>query len=300
VRLVLPSALALWAGATLLLSELRWFHRRPLVERLRPYLYGDARVGSRGVLSVASFRDVVGPPARQFGARLSTLLGVSEELGLRLERIHSPFDVTAFRVRELGWCVVGFGAGSVLALILPLPPALSLLFILGGPLFAFLVAEQHLANQSAQWQRRLFLELPVVSEQLGMLLSSGYSLGGALHRLAARGGGVCRADLARVCGRIGQGLGEVEALREWAAVAGVDALDRLVSVLALNRQAGDLGRLVSEEARSIRQEAHRQTTATIERRAQQVWIPVTVATLVPGVVFLAIPFIEAMRLFAGS
>jgi hypothetical protein len=29
-------------------------------------------------------------------------------------------------------------------------------------------------------------------------------------------------------------------------------------------------------------------------------VPVTVATLVPGVIFLAIPFVEALRLFAGS
>ena len=96
-----------------------------------------------------------------------------------------------------------------------------------------------------------------------------------------------------------QGLSEVEALREWAAVARVEALDRLVPMLGLNSEAADLGRLVSEEARSIRREVHRRLVETMERRGQQVWIPVTVATLVPGVIFLAIPFIEALRLFAG-
>ena len=35
------------------------------------------------------------------------------------------------------------------------------------------------------------------------------------------------------------------------------------------------------------------------RRAQLVWIPVTIATLVPGVLFMAIPFIAAMRNFAA-
>ena len=74
-------------------------------------------------------------------------------------------------------------------------------------------------------------------------------------------------------------------------------VDRLVAVLALNREAGDLGRLISEEARTIRGDAHRELIETIERRGQQVWIPVTVATLVPGVIFMAVPFIEAMRLF---
>ena len=39
---------------------------------------------------------------------------------------------------------------------------------------------------------------------------------------------------------------------------------------------------------------------TIERRSQQVWIPVTVATLLPGVLFLAVPFVEAMSLFTSG
>jgi Flp pilus assembly protein TadB len=133
-----------------------------------------------------------------------------------------------------------------------------------------------------------------------MLLSAGYSLSAALNRLAVRGTGVAAQDLARVCGRIRQGLTEVEALREWATVAEVEALHRLVPILALNQEASDLGRLVSEEARAIRRDAHRELVETIERRSQQVWIPVTVAALVPGVLFLAVPFMQALRLFSGS
>jgi tight adherence protein C len=139
-----------------------------------------------------------------------------------------------------------------------------------------------------------------VAEQLGMLLGAGYSLGSALSRLAVRGTGACGRDLVRVTGRIRQGLTEVEALREWVAVADVEALRRLVSVLSLNRQAGDLGRLVSDEARSIRRDVHRELIETIERRGQQVWIPVTVAALVPGVIFLAVPFLDALRLFSNT
>ena len=71
-------------------------------------------------------------------------------------------------------------------------------------------------------------------------------------------------------------------------------------MLALNRQAGDLGRLIGEEARSIRRDVHRELVETIERRAQQVWVPVTVATLVPGLIFLAVPFVEALRLFSTA
>ena len=301
MRWLVLSGLVLWAGATLLLSELRWFSRPPLVQRLRPYTAeGMATPPRGGLLSVESFRDVVGPLSRSLGERLARLFGVSEELAVRLERIHSSLDVTAFRLRQVGWSVAALGIGGLVAAALrPAAPAV-LLLLLGAPLLAFLVVEQQLAAASKRWQRRLFLELPVVSEQLAMLLSAGFSLGSALNRLAARGRGACARDLRRVTGRIRQGLSETAALREWAAVARVPALDRLVPVLALNRDAGDLGRLVSEEARGIRKDVQREAVETMERRDQQVWVPVTVATLVPGVIFLSIPFVEALRLFSGS
>jgi Flp pilus assembly protein TadB len=300
LRLLVLCGLVMWVGATLLLSELRWFSRLPLVERLRPYTGASPATPARaGLLSVESVGDVVGPVARGLGERVARVFGVSEELALRLERIHSPLDVTAFRVRQLGGAVAAFGVASLASLALRPAAPVALFLLLGAPLLAFLALEQHVASASAAWQRRLFLELPVLSEQLAMLLSAGFSLGAALNRLATRGTGAGARDLARVCGRIRQGLSEVEALREWAEVVRVEALDRLVPVLALNSEAADFGRLVSEEARAIRREQHRRMVETMERRGQQVWIPVTVATLVPGVIFLAIPFIEALRLFAG-
>ena len=61
----------------------------------------------------------------------------------------------------------------------------------------------------------------------------------------------------------------------------------------------DLGRLISEEARAIRRDVQRQLIESAERRSQQVWIPVTVAALLPGMVFIAVPFLEAMRLFSA-
>lgn len=301
MRLFVLSGLVMWAGATLLLSQLRWFSRPPLVARLRPYAPGGMATQQRsGVLSVDSFREVVAPLSRRLGERMARLFGISEELAVRLERVHSPLDVTAFRLRQVGWSVAGIGIAALVSAALRPPPGLILVLLVGSPVLAFLVVEQQLASASERRKRRLFLELPVVSEQLAMLLSAGFSLGAALNRLAERGEGVCAQDLQRVTSRIRQGLSEVDALREWAAVARVGSLDRLVPVLALNREASDLGRLISDEARGIRNDVQRQLVEIMERRGQSVWIPVTVATLVPGVIFLSIPFIEALSLFSGS
>jgi tight adherence protein C len=285
----------------LLFSELRWFSRTALVERLLPYGPGGMeRRRRRDVFSGESFREIVGPLARAVGAKLARLVGVSEDLAVRLERIHSRLDPTAFRVRQLGWSVVGLGCAALLVAAVRPSAAIALFFLAGAPVLAFLLLEQQLSSASAAWKRRVSLELPVVAEQLAMLLGAGYSLGAALNRLAARGRGSCAQDLARVCGRIRQGLSEADALREWATVAGVEALGRLVPLLALSREASDLGRLVSEEARAIRRDLHRTLIETVERRGQQVWVPVTVAALVPGVLFMAIPFIEALRLFSAQ
>lgn len=293
--------LAGWAGATLLLAEVRWFRRPSLADRLRPYSPGGLRnTGRSGPLSVTSFRDVVAPLARNVGDRIAGVFGVRDGLQARLLRFHSPLSVTAFRTRQLGWVLAAFGIGCLIGLTVGVAAPIALLIIFGAPLLAFLLLEQQAIAASTRWQRRVFLELPIITEQLAMLLSTGYSLGAALNRLARRSHGACATDLTLVCGRIRQGLSEIAALREWSDLVQVDALDRLVSVLTLNAEAGDLGALISEEARAIRGDAHRELLETIERRSQQVWIPVTVATLVPGVLFMAVPFVEAMRLFTGS
>lgn len=300
-RLVVLLALVLWVGITLALAELRWFRRPPLIDRLRPYSPGGLRAPGRGgALSVTSFRDVIAPLAQAIGNRLAAIFGIRDGLDARLHRCHSPLTVAAFRTRQLGWAVAAFGVGSLVGLTLALPPPIALLIIFGSPLLAFLVLEQHAVTQAAAWQHRVFLELPIITEQLGMLLSAGYSLGAAINRLARRSHGACALDLALVAGRIRQGLSEIAALREWSDRVQVDAVDRLVAVLALNAESGDLGSLIGEEARSIRGDAHRELLETIERRSQQVWIPVTVATLVPGVLFMAVPFVEAMRLFTDA
>lgn len=298
-RLVVLLVLVGFAGVALVLSELRWFRRPSLTDRLSPYAPGPARGQRLGLLSVASFREVVAPLSQTLGERVAKVFGVSEELGTRLRRIHSPLDVATFRVRQLAWAAATFVFGAMFSIALGAPAPVAILAVCGAPILTFLLLEQQVAAASSAWQRRIFLELPVVAEQLGMLTSAGWSLGAALARIASRGSGACSADLERVIQRMRQGLSEVDALREWAELADVDELDRLVSVLALNREAADLGRLIAEEARSIRREAQRELIETIERRNQQVWIPVTVAALIPGVLLMGVPFVDALTLFGG-
>lgn len=299
-QLLALSLLPAWAGATLLLSHVRWFSGRSMADRLRPYGARAAGGSALAPFSAASLREHLGPPARFIGTAVARLAGIGEDLALRLERVHSPLDATRFRLRQLGLAAASLAAAALLAALLHLQIALGAFLVGAAPLLAFLAVEQRLALASAAWQRRIFLELPVVVEQLAMLVTAGWSLGSALNRLALRGSGACAIDLARVCRRIRHGVGEADAVREWAELARVEQLDRLVPILAMHSDTSDLGSLLSDEARNIRQDVHRMLSETMERRAQQVWIPVTVAALVPGVIFIAIPFVQALRLFAGG
>ena len=68
---------------------------------------------------------------------------------MRLERVHSPLDVTAFRLRQLGWVVAALGL-ALLGVVAVRPPApVAALASLGLPLLAFLLVEQELARRSA-------------------------------------------------------------------------------------------------------------------------------------------------------
>jgi tight adherence protein C len=298
-RLIIASALGMWAGIVLLVSCSSWGRRISLAERLRPHTPGSPGRPKAGVLSAESARQALGPLASSIGSRLATILGVHEALEVRLRRVHSPLDATEFRLRQVGLAAATLGVGVAVALVVPIPVGLVALLLLGAPFASFLWVEQRLSTQSSQWKRRLFLEAPVIADQIAMHLASGASLSNAITHVTQRGSGAIATDLRTVLLRIRHGLSESDALREWAEVADVPEIGRLVSVLRLHGEAGDLDRIVSDEARSLRREVHRELISSIESKNQQVWIPVTVSALVPGVIVLAVPFLAALRSFSG-
>lgn len=300
-RLLLGAGLLVWAGATLLLSQWSRLMRPTLSDRLRPFHPGAASSARRPAPgSVASLLDVFQPLASNAGDRLAALLGVTEGADRRLHRIHSTESGARFRLRQAGASCLAAVGGSVVALVTVPPLPVAALLVAGAPVLTFLVTEQGLARRSEEWQRRTADELPVVAEQLAMLINAGFSVGAALSRLAERGSGCVARDLERVVNRVQQGVGEAAALREWADSVAVEPVHRLVALLTLHAEAADLGRLISAEARAARRDLQRRTIEQIEQRAQQVWVPVTVATLLPGAVLLAVPFLAALHTFANA
>lgn len=296
--LTVAALAALGTGAALLLAETPWFGRRHLAERLAPYTSGGRRTGTTRSGSTAGA--VLGPVVSGLGRRLARAGGRGEQLASRLARADDPTTPAAFRLRQVAHAGVGLGLGSAAALTLGAGGIMGLALVVGPAAVWILGDEQRLDRRAERRTERIRLELPVVAEQLGILVGAGFSLPAAIGRLGRRGTGIVAGDLAEVSRRIRHGVGEADALQEWADRTEVAGVRRLVGILALHREAGDLGRLITDEARAVRAESHRELVATIERRGQLVWIPVTLATLVPGLLFLAVPFVAAITQVTGG
>ncbi len=294
--LEVPAFLLLLIGSGFVLSEVRWFRRAPLATRLAPY----RPAGMPRHTSGNAVRAMLLPIAESAGNRLSSALGVKEGLATRLARAGRSESVTEFRLKQFSRTLLALLAALAASFMASPPLLFALAMLIGAPLLAALAPEHRLDTEVAHRRQAIEAELPVITEQLGILLGAGYSLPAALNRLALRSSGAMASELLAVVQDIRRGSGEIQALLNWSTLVDLPSLDGLVSVLALHQEASDLGALISEEAKSIRSDAHRTTIESIERRSQLVWIPVTVATLVPGLILLAVPFVAAMSQVTGA
>ncbi len=195
-RLLIALTCVGWIGATLALADLPTLRRPPLARRLAAH--GDRsghRVPAPSTWSLGAARQVLGPLLVTVGNRAARLVGAGDELSQRLARVDSPIDAATFRARQVTWTALAFVAALAATSIVDLPLLVGIGLIAGAPVLTFLLIEQKSLTASTEWQRRLGRELPIVAEQLGMLLSSGYSMGAAIARVAERGDGVCAACL---------------------------------------------------------------------------------------------------------
>ncbi|WP_428119760.1 type II secretion system F family protein [Candidatus Poriferisodalis sp.] len=285
------SSAGLGVGAMLILSEVRWFRRVPLARRLEPP-QPQHQLPLRARLISPTM-------AAEIGDRVATAFGLDQELGTRLDRLGRRQSEAQYRARQASMSAAALliSFAALLWIGIALIPAL--LIGAGFTIATFLAPERLLAQAIAARGAGLTEELPTITEQIAMLLASGMSLTNALATTGQRGQGICCADLRRVSARVAGGATVETALEEWAETAGSSDVRRLVGVLTLHEDTADIAALVSDEARSARAAAHRRLIERIERRNEQVWIPVTVAALVPGAVLLSIPFSDALRSYTG-
>ncbi|MGQ0744762.1 MAG: type II secretion system F family protein [Acidimicrobiales bacterium] len=290
-------------GAMIALSALPRFRRRSLTERLLPHTPAGIAQSARRRPTRSRRETRAGAkdhPVEGFGRLADVVvsgLGGFEPVATRLDRIGSESAIADFRIRQVAAALAGLVASAGLGWALAPGAIAGLALLLAGPAAGMMAMDRHLHRLGRKWQAQVETELPVVVEQMAMLVDAGYSTGAAMARIARRGRGLVAADLGRVANRVAQGLTETQALGEWAQRSDLASVRRLVRLLDRGTQTTELGRLLAGEARSLRTSLHRLTLARVERRAQTIWIPVTVAALVPGTIFLAVPFMHALTAF---
>lgn len=283
----------LWVGAAVSLAgavPAPVTVRRRLAPFVSAGLTPTERLGSTGTLNmwlVFSLRRVV------------MRIGSETALNMRLERAGIRVTAVMFRTTQ---AVAGFAAlvvAAALTVVFPLPAAVVFGLLAGLPVVAVWGCEQVLTVALRRRTDLVVRELPLVIEQLAELMKNGVGIAEACAKVAVHTHSVVASDLGRVAREIAHGVRDEVALQAFADRHDVVAIHRIVAVLDAHRHASDLGGLLAEEVRELRLAAHRDLLALMQQREQQVWIPVTVATLVPGVLLLGVPFVYTLGVVLG-
>lgn len=277
------------AGASMLMAGIT-AHRGPsLVQRLGPYTpRGDQ-------LQARRHREILIDELMKVAESLARGLGVKTSLSVRLARAGRSITPERFRLGQAGTALACAVLAIGLLIFTELPGSLLVPAVALATAIGYLIAEQSLDSQAKKRTTRYRAEMPLLAEHLAILIGSGMSLSTAINTVSQRSRGLFATDLSNVAMRVNQGMSIEHALTEMARGYEYPELDRLTETLALHQNTSDLARLIAAQAESLRRANHRRLLAQIETRSQMIWIPVTVAALVPGSLLLAAPLLQAVK-----
>jgi tight adherence protein C len=127
-----------------------------------------------------AFRAVFGPALGSAAVSLERVLGGSASIRRRLERAALPMTVHDFRVEQVLWGLVAFGATAAASLLVALrsPGRTVPLLVLCGVAFVLgvLLRENRLTAQVTERERRVLAEFPTVAELLALAVGAGEGL----------------------------------------------------------------------------------------------------------------------------
>ncbi len=197
---------------------------------------------------------------------------------------------------------------SVVALLVPtilfikLTPTitLALWIVLGTAVFSY--GRPLLRELNARLNRLSSISqaLPTEIEKLGIYLGAGNSIAGAIKKLAESSSQSTRDLFQRLENSLNSGIDLNDTLKEISQTFPIASVQRLASALESSIYGADLPRVIRQEASSQRTQLHRGALALMEKNSQKIWIPITIAALVPGIILIFIPFLAVMKQVTGS
>ncbi len=106
-------------------------------------------------------------------------------------------------------------------------------------------------------------------------------------------------DIVELQSMLRSGLDIEAAVAFWRAEFDTSAKQRLGDLLLAKMTAAETTSLIAGLIDQLKKEQRFQLISDIERRNQLVWLPVTIAVLIPGMIFIAIPLETTLRSLLG-
>lgn len=309
---VTDTALAVLLGGVLaagilgiLAAAPRW-HAASLTARIAPYVRDAVEDAAMpfGVLPNAGILpSQLGSGWTRLRGMIMRAFGDTAALSVRLARAGSRMDATAFRGRQLGAALAGFGLGSVLVVILALSgrmsPIAAILPVLGGAAAAMTMDLLLSARVKAR-MTRLADELPTTLEFLALCLSAGEGFFDALRRVAAVGSGELTQELKQVVLAAGTGSSLANALDEMGGRLRLPGLSRAVDqIIAALEHGAPLASVLHAQATDAREDAKHVLIEQAGKREILMLLPLVFLILPLSVLFAVFPGVFILRLGIG-
>jgi tight adherence protein C len=297
------------AGAGLLLIVLRVaVLRRPqLADRVLPYLrdlpvrdQGPAmRAASSSPTSAAA--GIFGPVLRSAADVVERVMGGSSSVRRRLQRAGLERTVQDFRIEQVVWGLIGFGAAAAVSLVRALGGVGSVgsvvVFCVLGFVCGVFLRDNRLSTQVTNRERQILTEFPTVAELLALSVAAGESPVSALDRVVRRSHGALSADLGEVLARIRTGEPVGSAFESLARSTGLPIVARFATGITVAMERGTpLADVLHAQAADVREAGRRLLIETAARKEIAMMAPVLFFVLPVTILFAFYPGVLGLRL----
>lgn len=273
-------------GSILVLSHVKALTRRSRYERVAEFFLPKAPSSLDPITHLKSYQ---GKLLRPVFEKLSKDAKLSS-LSLAFRKAVGGLNVQ--------YAAIGLAVLALVAIITK--SATSALFAgILSPLLLLVLKSLRIYQDESARIRELKDGLPLYIEQISSFVASGLSIQSALDRYPKTIKGPWSVPSLRISAEIRRGANPGRAMGLVVAQYRLDDFGHLIRLLEANYSSPELPALLDEQSRSLRRRQQLELTEKLSKRAQAVWIPVSVAALVPGIIFVMIPFVSALHAFGG-
>ncbi|CAN5579383.1 type II secretion system F family protein [soil metagenome] len=291
-------------GLVLVVTRVLVLRRPQLDVRVLPYVRDLPQTDRPMAVPTSQpgpFVALFGPVLTSAAQTLERVLGGNASIRRRLERAGLPMTVHDFRVEQVLWGLVGFGATAALSVLVALrsPGRTVPLLVLCAVAFAagVLLRENRLTAQVSERERRILAEFPTVAELLALAVGAGEGPVAALDRVVSRSWGELSAELGAVLADIRTGTPVGAALDALARRSGLPVVARFAEGMAVAIERGTpLAGVLHAQAADVREAGRRALIESGARKEIAMMVPVVFLVLPVTVVFAFWPGVVGLHL----